>query len=225
MPVTHFEDGVTDARGLWGLFGQLDPRRYVTFFDDFVRYNTGDWTITKIGAGTNALTNAHGGQLLITTSALSGDSVHHDKVGESFLFALGRQAFFEARVALSDVSATDFYVGLHITDTTPLDVTNGVYFQKANGSAVVNLYSEKGNVQTTALAAATMVNATFVRLGFYWDGKADIKAYVDGVHVGTLTPSTLLPDVQTLCASFGIQTNAAAAKTLTVDYIMAAMER
>ena len=60
--------------------------------------------------------------------------------------------------------------------------------------------------------------------GFYYDGKSAIEYYVDDVKLGT-SVTTNLPDDEELAVSFGIQNGAAAAKTMTVDYIFVSQER
>ena len=49
--------------------------------------------------------------------------------------------------------------------------------------------------------------------------------FIDDSKVATETTLTNAPDDEDLTVSFGIQNGAAAAKTMTVDYIFAAVER
>ena len=75
--------------------------------------------------------------------------------------------------------------------------------------------------------ATNSAAGTFMKLGFEFDGKQYITIWKDGVEIATadLTTSlTFLPDT-TLTISFGVQNGAAAAKTMTVDYIYASKER
>jgi hypothetical protein len=115
-------------------------------------------------------------------------------------------------------------MGLQITDTTPLDVSDGVFFIKADGAATVNLLVEKNNTATTTSSVATMVNDTFIRLGFYYDGVSSIEYFVNGV-LGGSSVTTNLPDDEDMTISFALQNGEAVAKTMTVDYIFAAKER
>lgn len=122
-------------------------------------------------------------------------------------------------------------LGLQVTDTTPLDVTDGIYFQKDDGDTNIDFYVSKdattGRLTTTAFATASAAG-TYMRLGFYFDGKRYIYLYMDGVMVDkvdlTTTLATYLPDTE-LTISFGVQNGEAVAKTMSVDYIFAAKER
>jgi len=112
---------------------------------------------------------------------------------------------------------------LQITDATPLDVTDGVFFIKDDGSTSVVLRVEKNNT-ATATTVGTMANDTFIRLGFYYDGDSQIQYFVDGT-LGGASVTTNLPDDEDLTVSFAIQNGEAVAKTMTVDYIFVAKER
>lgn len=230
ITVTQFANGVGTVadNSPWANFKAPLPTQYHTFFDDFDRYVAADWTITTVEAGggsaTEALTDGDGGLLLITNDAADNDSDFFQKVGESFKFETGKKLFFEARFKVSDATQSDLVMGLQITDTTPLDVTDGVFFTKADGAATVNFLVEKNNTATTSSAVATLANDTFVKLGFYYDGVSAVYAIVNGVAAANVA-TTNLPDDEELTVSFGIQNGEAVAKTMTVDYIFVAKER
>ena len=48
---------------------------------------------------------------------------------------------------------------------------------------------------------------------------------VDDVHVASQATLTNVPDDEDLTVSFGIQNGAAAAKSMTLDYVIASIER
>lgn len=227
---TRFPSGVTTVAksDVMGMFGLPDPTGWHVFFDDFDRYVAADWTITTTEAGagsaTEALANEDGGVLLITNDAADNDADFFQKVGESFKFESGKKLFFKARFKVSDATQSDFVVGLQITDTTPLDVTDGVFFQKDDGDASLDFYVEKDNTATSATAIHTMVDDTYVTVGFYYNGSDAVSYFVDGAHTGTLA-TTNLPDDEELTVSFGVQNGEAVAKTMSVDYIMVAKQR
>lgn len=230
--ITRFEDGVTESlTGLWSKFGQLNPRKYVTYIEDFHYYLAGDWTITKteagVGSATHALDDGHGGRFLITCDAADDDNVFFQKVKENFRFTAGKKAWFEAKLKTSDATQSDIVVGLQITDTTPLAVTDGVYFLKSDGAATVNFVTLMNSAGTTQASVATMADNTDITLGFYYDGAGSIEVYADDVKVATVavTIGTTLVNDEDLTISFGIQNGEAVAKTLNVDYIIAIMER
>lgn len=230
---TRYPSGVTNVAKTnpLGMFGMPDPTQWHVFFDDFDRYVAGDWTITTVelgaGSATEALTDADGGVLLVTNDAADNDSDFFNKVGESFLMAAGKRAFFKARFKVSDATQSDFVIGLQITDTTPLDATDGIYFQKDDGDANLDVYCRKDATtgSTSDTAIHTMVDDTYVEVAWAYDGVSEVKVFVDGVHVSTLDgSSTYLPDTE-LTVSFGIQNGEAVIKTMSLDYILAAKER
>jgi hypothetical protein len=225
--VTRFPNGVTNV-GEDSPFADLAmpaPTLFHTYYEDFDYYVAANWTVTETQAGaTQALTDGDGGLLLLTNTAADNDLVALQKVGESYRFASGKKLFFEARFKVSEATQSDVVMGLQITDATPLDVTDGVFFIKADGSTSVSLLVEKNNTATTTSSVATMADDTFIRLGFYYDGASAIQYFVNGALGGT-SVTTNLPDDEDMTVSFAIQNGEAVAKTMTVDYIFVAKER
>jgi hypothetical protein len=225
--VTRFPNGVTNV-GEDSPFADLAmpaPTQFHNYMEDFDYYTAGDWTVTETdAAATQALTDGDGGLLLITNSAADNDLVSLQKKGESFLFVAGKKLFYEARLKVSDATQSDVVVGLQITDTTPLDVTDGVFFIKADGAATVNLRVEKDNTATTATSIATMADDTFISLGFYYNGSDAVQYFVNGALGGSMVV-TNLPDDEVLTVTIAIQNGEAVAKTMTVDYVFVAKER
>jgi hypothetical protein len=225
---TRFPVGVTNsAPGTnTGMYGLPDPSSWHQYFDDFDTYLAGQWTITAVGAGTTALTDIDGGAILLTNAAADDDSRFHQKVGEGFLMTAGKPAIFKARFKVSDATQSDLVIGLQVTDTTPLDATDGIYFIKADGSTSLSAVCRKNaTTGSTSLTAVTLANDTFVTVGWYYDGKASVAVFVDDAQVGTLDGSSAyLPDTE-LTVSFGIQNGEAVAKTMTVDFILASESR
>jgi len=225
--VTRFPNGVTNV-GEDSPFADLTmpaPTKFHTYYEDFDYYVAANWTVTETQAGaTQALTDGDGGLLLITNTAADDDLVALQKVGESYRFASGKELFFEARLKVSDATQSDVVIGLQITDATPLNVTDGVFFIKADGSTSVSLLVEKDNTATTTSSVATMANNTFISLGFYYDGASSIQYFVDGVVKGT-SVTTNLPDDEDMTVSIALQNGEAVAKTMTVDYVFVAKER
>jgi len=211
--------------------GGFDPAKYHVFFDDFDKYVVGDWTITTTEAGagnaTEALMDGDGGLLLITNDAADNDCDFFQKVGESFLIESGKKAWFKARFKVSDVTQSDIVMGLQVTDTTPLAVTDGIWFRKDDGDAFLDFIVQKDDTtgKNTGTAVATLVNDTFVTVGWYYDGVSTCEAYVNDVKVSTLSAAAAYLSDTELTISFGIQNGEAVAKTMTVDYIFAAKER
>lgn len=230
---TRFTSGVTNVarENPLGMFGAPDPTLFHVFFDDFDRYNAADWTITTTEAGagsaTEALADADGGVLLITNDAADDDLDFFQKKGESFLLEAGKRAWFKARLKVSDATQSDFVIGLQVTDTTPLDVTDGVYFRKDDGDTNLDVVCRKNATtgSTSATAIATVADDTYLTVAWYYDGVDSIAYFVNDQQLGTLdASSSYLPDTE-LTISFGIQNGEAAAKTMSLDYILAAKAR
>lgn len=223
---TRFPKGLTTAAKTapMGEFILPDMTSAHVYMEDFDYYTAADWTVTEVGVATQALADADGGRLLVANAAADDNSSFNQKVGESFLFATGKKLWFDCLLQVSDATQSDFVIGLQITDTTPLDVTDGVFFIKADGAATVDMVVEKDNTATTTASVATVVDATDIRLSFFYNGIDEITIFVDGAHVGS-SVTTNLPDDEALTISFGIQNGEAVAKTMTVDYIMAAKAR
>lgn len=227
---TRFQYGVTNVNetNLFANMVQPDPTLFHQYYNDFDTYAAGDWTVTETDSGaTQALTAGDGGWLLITNTAADNDLVALQKNPAAFSFTAGKQTFFRCRFKVSDATQSDVVIGLQVVDTTPLDVTDGVYFLKADGAKTVDVICRKNasTGSTSASAVASLADDTFIELGFYYDGAGSIAYEVNGSVLGSLNASSsYLPD--TICTvSFALQNGEAAAKTMTVDYVYAATER
>lgn len=227
---TRFPYGLTNVSevDLFADMVQPDPTLFHTYFNDFDTYVAGDWTVTETDAGaTQALTAGDGGLLLITNTAADNDLVALQKNPAAFTFTAGKKTFFRCRFKVSDATQSDLVFGLQVVDSTPLDVTDGIYFLKADGAATVDFICRKNasTGSTSASAVATMANDTFIELGFYYDGQSKVAYEVNGSVLGSLdASSTYLPDT-TCTVSFALQNGEAVAKTMTVDYVYVAKER
>ena len=231
---TNFPNGISTADRGTELERLIlpDPTQAHVYFNDFTTYVAGVWTITTTEGGTGnaseALTNVAGGALLITNDDADNDSDEFQLAVESFKFASGKKSWFKTRFKVSDATQSDWIVGLCITDSTIIDaVSDGVYFKKDDGDASIDFALELNGSATEASGIATQSDDTFVTLGWYFDGDTTngIKYYVDGTHKGTQTTMTNLCTDEELAVSFALQNGAAAAKTMTMDYIFAAQER
>ena len=165
---------------------------------------------------------------------------------------LGKKLAFITRIRMSDVTLSDVIVGLCNAGTTPFaGVTDGIYFEKVAGAKTLNLVSVIGSTATTLAintAAYSLVKATNIDLGFTITRKGDILAYAGSQLVGWIPQSgtgalnagnyPALPVVgpvgritaptlttANLALTAAIKAGAAAAKTLTLDFIGAFKER
>jgi hypothetical protein len=236
MSVSRLPKGLSTAKTakstLWD-YVAIDPTRRHEFFDDFDKFVAGDWTITKVGTGTVALADLDGGNLLITNTAADNDSIQLQKLGCGFLLAAGKPSWFSCRFKLSDATQSDLIIGLAVTDTTLMGAvagagaTDGIFFSKDDGVATIDFQCQKDATtgQTRKASVATLVDDTFINLGWYYDGIASVYYFVNDVKSGKLSAtSAFLPDV-ILTPSFGVMNGEAVAKTMNVDYVFAAKVR
>jgi len=232
MP-THFPNGVTNAatNSVLHEFGGPDPTKYHVWFDDFDNYEADQWIVTTTGAATAAIQNEIGGILKLTNAAADDDRIFLQWSGddasttiETFKFTSGKKLWMKARLKVSDATQSDFLVGLSITDTTPLDVTDGVFFQKDDGDANLDFHVEKDNTATSATAIHTVVSDTYLTVGFYYNGVNKVEYFVNDIFKGS-SATTNLPDDEELTISFGVQNGEASAKNCSFDYIFVAQER
>ncbi len=229
MTTTHFPNGINNATlpSVFEDMGQLDPSKFHNFFEDFNVYNASDWTVTKVGAATESIQDEDGGVLKLTNAAADDDSDFLQFANEVYKFETGKAIFFKSRFKISEVIQSELIIGLQIRDTTPLEVTDGVFFRKNDGTAVLNFRSEKNNVSTGTFAdnITTLVNDTYITIGFFYNGSDKIFFFVDDKLMGSIPTNINLPDDEELTISFGIQNGEAALKTMSTDYIFVAKER
>ena len=225
---TRFPGGLSINRPTDAMarMGQIDPTAFYTDVEDFSTYTAANWTVTSVGTGSRALVAGAGGLLAVTNSAGIADSNFLQRTVAAFAPVAGKRAFFKVRMKLSDASLTTFQAGLVIQDTTPLDATDGIYFQKASGSAVITAYVRKNaTTGSTSVAVGSFVADTFVTLAWHYNAANVVELFVNDAKVGSLdASSTYLPDTP-LALSFGVGNGEAVAKVGTFDYIMAAIER
>tara|TARA_R110002020_G_scaffold7666_12_gene32011 strand:- start:1489 stop:2199 length:711 start_codon:yes stop_codon:yes gene_type:complete len=228
---THFTSGVTNvsSTGTEGLIKQPSRHKYHEYFNDFDAYLASDWTITTTEAGTGSATEAlgdgDGGLLVVTNAAGDNDHDFFQLVKEGFKYEADKQLAFFARLKTSDADASDVVAGLQLTDTTPLDVTDGIFFLLTDGSTTVQFIVEKNSSQSTLDLSTAAADDTFMTVGFVYNPKDQkFHVYQNNVLAGTVV-NTNAPDDEELTVSFGIQNGAAAAKVLTVDYVHALKER
>lgn len=237
MP-TRFPGGVTQARPntTLGEFGLPDPTAYHVWFDDFDNFEADQWIITTTeagaGAATEAASSADGGVLVLTNDDADNDLDFLQYSGddastaiETFKFVSGKKLWFKARFKVSDATQSDFVMGLQITDTTPLAVSDGVFFRKDDGDANLDFVVCKNGTETQSTAVSTVSNDTYVVVGFYYDGTTDgIQVFINDAIKATVATTNLVDDEE-LTISFGIQNGEAVAKSMSVDYIFVAKER
>jgi len=227
--VTRLPSGVTTVAtsSLFANFPVPYTNALFTYFNDFTVYTAGDWVVTETDAGaTEALTAGSGGWLLITNTAADNDLVALQKTPAMLDLSSTKQAWFSCRFKTSDATQSDIVFGMQVVDTTPLDVTDGIYFLKADGAATANIICRKDATtgSTSASSVTTLANDTFIQLDWYYDGNGYLFYAVDGVVSGSLSVADYFPNT-TVTVSFALQNGEAVAKTMTVDWVGVWQER
>ena len=230
---THFPRGVTNVKTdtLAGAFPAPWKPATIEYFNDFLLYTAGDWTITTTEAGagdaTEAISSAAaaaGGWLVITNDAADNDNDYLQLQGESFRWSSTSPMWFGMRFKISDATQSDLVFGLQITDTAPLDVTDGLFYIKDDASTSLGFRAEKDGTATST-TIATLEDDTFVTVGFFYNPLDGLfHHFVNDVEVAT-TVNTNAVDNEDLTVSFGIQNGEAVAKVLTIDWVWAAQNR
>lgn len=227
---TRFPSGVTNVTKTnpLGMFGLPDPTSWHVYFNDFDEYNSSDsWTETATSAGTGtsatSLADVDGGAVRITTAANEDDGLFAEKNGESFLIETGKKAFIKARFRVGDAAQSDFIIGLHSTDTTPLDATLRFAFISEDGSASLFFNVDDNTTDVDSDTVATLVDDTWVSVAAYYDGKGNIELYRDDQKVATMTSVDVPGD--NMAVGFGYLNGASGAETTDIDYILVAKER
>jgi len=228
MP-THFTNGVSNVvpgNPLYE-FGMLDPTKWHIFWDDFdTTPIAAQWTLTATsgGSGTSAITvpDADGGVARITTAADDNDGIFAEWVSETFLLEDGKKTFMKTRFQVGDAIQSDMIIGLHSTDTTPLDATMRFAFITEDASASVFFNNDDNSTDTDSASLATLADDTFITLAVYWDGIENFQCFADDVLIDSFTAD--VPGAE-MAVGFGYLNGAAGAETTDVDYIFVAKER
>lgn len=225
---SRFPNGIgnTAKTGAMGMFGLPDPTKYHVYFNDFDD-DLVSWTetATSVGTGTSAaaIADADGGILQITTAANEDDGLFIESQGESFKIESGKKAWIKARFSVGDAIQSDLIIGLHSTDTTPLDATHRFAFISEDGSAALFFNVDDGTTDADSGTVATLADDTFVVVGAYYDGAGSIALFLNDAHVATMTDVDV-PGGE-LAIGIGYLNGAAGAETSDFDYILVAKER
>lgn len=204
---------------------------YAIYLNDFLAeqdYAAADWTITTTEAGAGSATEARGadeknGSLLITNDDADNDSDSLQLVDEQWSLTASKRAWYEIRCKINDVAQVDAFLGLCVTDTTPLVAVDRIGFQIDDGDASILCKSEKDSVETSTDSAVDAVDDTYIKLGLYWDGASSVRFFVDRALVATHTTNN--PDDENMRLTLHLVNGEASAQSIEIDYIYICQER
>lgn len=242
---------ITEGRH-YGPFSQapgliLDPSFAHAFMDDFLAPASATmsdamaWTVNTDGSsGTDAFQDAAGGVVNLVTAAADNDYKAWSSVAENWLFAAGKELFFEARFRLAEATTNESTWWFGFTDTLttggfqantagPLASYDGALIWKTPETALtINFETSNAGTQNTLSAFATGVSNTWTKVGMHFDGVGTITPYADvgsGWVKGT-GQAIVLTGLEEMHMVFGVKAGpTAAAETLQVDYVKAVQYR
>jgi len=212
---------------MWDDFEFGRPGRMACYFDDFFVFTAANWVVTETGTNTQAITDEHGGVLLLTNAAADDDrtglqlgNTGDAGTGESIAPASGRLIYYETRLKISDATQSDFVAGLVTTDTTPLTSANSIKFQKDDGDTQLDVIAENTtqSIQTNVFTVTT----GYMVLGFKVTGLDKIEYWVNNNKVATIQTNITSTEMR---PTFHIQNGEAVAKTMSIDYLFVAATR
>jgi hypothetical protein len=251
---TRFPAGVsTQAIGsTLGQFPLPDPTDISVDFEDFNQYVAGDWTVTNttthqtIGlvAGNGGIISTAGGASSTTSDigAIQANPLNFNIATNAIVSTAPptQVGWFYCAFKTTTAANDQLQIGV-ASSIAALTPTDGIYFNKAAGSAAITFVVRKSSTSLAATAystgsttVATLVNDTFIKLGWYYDGKGNIDVFVNdakvcsvdvGISTGTVVAT--FPKATNLGMGFGCKAAATAPTTadMIVDYMLTAQTR
>jgi len=230
---TRFTSGVSTAYSGETLYSFPFPDPFHTasnstlgssvYANDFNTLIGTDYTVSGTSS-TFALSNAVvGGAGVLTPGGTTTASAAY-KNGTFHQFQAGNRAWYTTRIQASAVAGSvSFYAGIR----NGSGVTDGLWFAKPASSTSINLVSTVGSTATTLVTGvATAAAATWVILGWYYDG-TDLLVYANNALVARVASPTIGTSGTTLSSVLMgpvFQITPTATDTLTTDFVLVAQE-
>ena len=195
--------------------------------DDFTSFDADDdYTVTDSGSASSTIDVIDGAGGLLEIDAVSstvdkGGQVQHKT--ETFLPAADKHIIFETRLKVSDAIATfHMFVGLSALDASLLVSTantspNHIGFENIT-TATSSLVSEKAGTRGSNTSAATLVEDTYIILGFFVDGVTQVVPLVNGVAGTAITSGSTTTPVTELAATYALASDGDTDPIMTVDW-------
>ena len=262
---THFSNGVTNVRGKangTSLFsgikqplitGGTSPQEFA-YQNDFSTYNASNWqTVTSTGASDYQLADYAFGWLRQGDGAPAAGEIQGVADYECWQYSSTRAWYFETKIALTDVSEGNIWVGFAQngyadSDTLPND---GIGFSHLQDTTTIQFVSRKGGAgvsfdmldadgtYTFADSSIATQSATVlaepsnpVRLGFLFQplgserGQTALqyKLFLDGNCVGTQAATTV-PDDLLMELKIMYESKGILTNDLYTDYVQTVQQR
>lgn len=212
---------------------------YYTYFNDFttetdITTDNFTFTSTAVNGSTVSITaddGVVGGIATFLSSNVENDGIQLQLKNETFRYSSTKDLYFETRLSVLDADQTDVVIGLCVTDTTLIvGMTDGIYFNVADGNASINFVLEKDTTATTLDTETDFVDGTvstnYKKLAFWIPaGQNKAYVYVDDKLVKTQTTLTNIPDDENLTVSIAMLTGDASQNSIFVDYVYVTQKR
>jgi hypothetical protein len=237
---SNFPTGLNNLRGTekMGKFPYLTQIPIVRRIHDYLSYGSGDWVTTLGSTGTIGVVQVGNSPCLaMTTAATNNDTVYSQWAGGTgavitpYVPRANNFAVYRTRFKFS-ANSPAIINGLQVVDTTPLAVTDGIYFNKDAGSLALSLIVKSAaSGSQDVIALGNMAADTFIDVGWIIDPK-EAKIFVVSYDWSTASFTDLgnaslanVPFDIPLTLSKGIKANTAAAVVLYSSFDEPQFER
>jgi hypothetical protein len=210
-----------------------DPSVGFVFFEDFTGPMQGDatattnldgWTCTQSTTGAVNMLDEAGGILEIDSASATVTQGLNVQATESVIFtpAADKDIWFETRVRVDEALTAELFFGLSVADTSIIATSanssaNHIGWQCVTDDGVLLFSAEKAGAGATK-SSNTLVEDTFVRLGFKVNGVTDIEFWVDDAKQSTTHVTANIPIVA-MCPSFVCQSDGSQDPIVGLDYV------
>lgn len=216
---------------LWAGFNLEEYRNFERgwmFEDDFCLDHdlTNRYTATQATAGTFLVIDAEGGVAdadCNSTTVTQGINVQAGStVGEMFLPQADDILIFEARVKVTDMATgPEFFLGLSVIDTSIIAASanssaNHIGFESVSDDGILLFHSESAGSRSSTTTPHTLVDGTYVKLGFKVKGTSEILVYVNGIKFAETITSNI-PTTE-MVPSLVCQSDGATDSILSIDW-------
>ena len=199
---------------------------FLTLAVDDTETDATEWELAitqTAGATTHVITDRAGGALLITTGTNDNDGINMQLGGagggENILLDGSYPLYFGIRLALGDPLASDFNVGVGVTDQDTLGGwADAIYFRTVDTELTCDLVVENTNSESV-IGTGNLADAVYVTLEFLFDGE-DLSGYWNGQFLGSVNKSSPdFPDDQEMRLTIEFETGEGNANTCTIEWI------
>ncbi len=235
------------SRHLMGTFPEPDTTRVFKFYDDFEGFRTSAANIpgwrSVAASGTIAAQVTGSGGLVAQSSQASAGAFATTQWNISasasaltcFRPVFGKQAWLATRFKVTDADQDNVFIGGSVATVDPFgtDPTDKFVIRSLNAAPDALQFACGPSVgATVTFTLGTTLDDTFTSVYIWYDGKRTVTGarYLDdgsivargSVDLGA--SGAALPDTD-LAPNFSNQTKDATADTLTLDYLLLAVER